>query len=80
MKNKDIRKKADIMKNRLNQLNPQRDDDDGELKKILSHLEVSFGMEGYDLTEEDKEMVARIVSGQSSADEEVDKIIKKYAK
>lgn len=80
MKKNNIHKKVKLVKEKLNEFKHDEEANGAELKEILRHLEVSFGMEGYDLTAEDKEMVARIVSGESDADEEVRKIIKKHAK
>lgn len=49
-----------------------------EQKKAYKQVELSFKVEGYDLTEEDKERIFMLATNQTDIDTEVNEILKKY--
>lgn len=51
-----------------------------ELQKAIKHIEKSWAMEGYVLTDDDKQCLVNISSGKISAEEEIEKILAKYKK
>lgn len=51
-----------------------------ELQKAIKHIEKSWAMEGYALTDDDKQCLVNIASGKISAQEEIEKILEKYKK
>ena len=49
-----------------------------ENKEILTHIQKSWELEGYKLTEEDKISLIKMCKKESTADEEIEKLLKKY--
>ena len=51
-----------------------------DLKKAINHIDKSWQIEGYTLTDEDKQILINIANDKTNAKNEIDKILSKYKK
>ena len=51
-----------------------------EIKKAIGDVEANFALEGMYLTDEDRARLQRIGRGESTMEEEIEKLNKKYLK
>ena len=51
-----------------------------DLKKAINHIDKSWRIEGYTLTDEDKQILINIANDKTNAKNEIDKILSKYKK